>query len=204
MKWRAIYAVLSAISLVIAAGCSDDEVDVAENQRSSIVSYLTGSHSPRLIAVEDVPNSMSPNPPFYERLEYNTFRYVASYYDEGRDAKRALAVGDEVALTYVAYSFSGGAPSLANVYATNDASVLAQLREGGLNTEYWSVEPLKVKIGETNIIKGVELSLIGCREGDVVEAYMTLDAAYGDDVVGVVPEETAVAWFYTIDSVVAQ
>ena len=33
---------------------------------------------------------------------------------------------------------------------------------------------------------------------------MTIDAAYGDTVVGVVPEETAVAWYYTIDSVVAQ
>ena len=80
----------------------------------------------------------------------------------------------------------------------------AQLREAGLNTEYWPVEPLKVKIGETNILKGVELSLIGCREGDAVEVYMTIDAAYGDTVVGVVPEETAVAWYYTIASVVAQ
>ena len=44
-------------------------------------------------------------------------------------------------------------------------------------------------------------SLIGCREGDKVEAYMTLDAAYGDDVVGVVPLQSAVVWYYTIESV---
>ena len=61
-----------------------------------------------------------------------------------------------------------------------------------------------MKIGQTNIIKGVELSLIGCHEGDSVEAYMTLDAAYGDNVVGVVGEESAIAWFYNIERVVKQ
>ena len=196
--------VLLAISVAFAAGCSDDEIDVADSQRNAIVGYLTSSHDPRLINVSDVPNSMVPNPPFYERLEYDTFRYIASYYDEGRDNRRTIAYGDEVSLTYMACSFTGGQPSLAGVYATNDASVLSQLREAGLNTEYWSVEPLRVKIGETNIIKGVELSLIGCREGDVVEVYMTFDAAYGDDVVGVVAQEASVVWYYTIDSVVAQ
>ncbi len=204
MKWRAIYMVLLAISVIFAAGCSDEEVDVADTQRKAIESYLTSSHDPRLINVNDVANSLSPNPPFYERLEYNTYRYIATYYDDGRSAKQPIAEGDEVLLTYMACQFTGGQPSLAGVYSTNDASVQAQLREAGLNTEYWPVEPLRVKIGETDIIKGVELSLIGCREGDVVEVYMTLDAAYGDDVVGVVALESPVAWYYTIDSVVTQ
>lgn len=204
MRWGAIYRVLLAVSVIFATGCSKEEVDVAETQRTAIVSYLTSSHNPRLINVSDVANSMTPNPPFYERLEYNTFRYVATYYDEGRSAKRAIAEGDEVSLTYMACSFKGGQPSLADVYATNDRSVQEQLREAGLNTEYWPSEPLKVKIGETNIIKGIELSLIGCREGDVVEVYMTLDAAYEDNVVGVVDLESSVAWYYTIDSVVTQ
>ena len=187
--------------LAFVAGCNDDEVDVAENQRTAIISYLTSSHSPRLIDIRDVPNSMEAKPAFYERLEYNTYRYIASYYDQGREAKRMVREGDEVSLTYIACRFTGGQPSLANVYATNDASVLAELREAGLNTEFWPVEPLMVKIGQTRILKGVTLSLVGCREGDAVEAYMTLDAAYGDDVVGVAGDESAIAWFYTIDSV---
>ena len=192
------------VCLAFVAGCNDDEVDVAENQRTAIVSYLTSSHSPRLIDIRDVPNSMDAKPAFYERLEYNTYRYIASYYDQGREAKRMVREGDEVSLTYIACRFTGGQPSIANVYATNDASVLAELREAGLNTEFWPMEPLKVKIGQTQIIKGVALSLVGCREGDVVEAYMTLDAAYGDDVVGVAGDESAIAWFYTIDSVVGE
>ena len=198
---RLVSLVWATLCLAFAAGCGDDEVDVAENQRTAIISYLTSSHSPRLIDIRDVPNSMEAKPAFYERLEYNTYRYIASYYDQGREAKRMVREGDEVSLTYIACRFTGGQPSLANVYATNDASVLAELREAGLNTEFWPVEPLKVKIGQTRILKGVTLSLVGCREGDAVEAYMTLDAAYGDDVVSVAGDESAIAWFYTIDSV---
>lgn len=201
---RLVSLVWATLCLAFAAGCGDDEVDVAENQRSSIVSYLTSSHSPRLIDIRDVPNSMEAKPAFYERLEYNTYRYIASYYDQGREARRTIREGDEVSLTYVAFRFTGGQPSLVNVYATNDASVLAELSKAGLNTEFWPQEPLKVKIGQTRIIKGVTLSLVGCREGDTVEAYMTLDAAYEDDVVGVAGDESAIAWFYTIDSVVGE
>ena len=201
MRWSTSWICLAVAILTFVTGCSDEEIDIAETQRNSIVSYLTSSHDPRLINISDVPNAMTPNPAFYERLEYNTFRYIATYYNEGRTDRAVVAEGDEVSLTYIACTFTGGKPSLANVYSTNDASVLAQLREAGLNTDYWSVEPLKVKIGQTDIIKGVELSLIGCHEGDVVEAYVTLDAAYGDDVVGVVGEQSAVAWFYVIDSI---
>ena len=141
------------------------------------------------------------NPPFYERFENSVYRYIATYYDEGRDAKPAIKQGDVVTLTFTAYVFSGNTPTRSSVYLTNDETVLAELKATGLNTDFWSVEPLRIKIGETNIIKGVSTSLIGCREGDVVEAYMTLDAAYDNKVVGVVPKQSAVAWFYTIESV---
>ena len=204
MMWRALRLVFMAMCLVVVTACNDDEIDLAGNQRTAIVNYLGSSHQPRLINISDVPNSMEAKPAFYERLDYNTFRYIASYYDEGRKERRAVEMGDEVSLTYIACVFTGSKPSLGSVYATNDASVISQLGDGGLNTEFWSTAPLQVKIGQTDIIKGVELSLIGCREGDSVEAYMTLDAAYGDDVVGVVPENASVVWFYTIYSVGAQ
>ena len=144
---------------------------------------------------------MVPYPPFYELIDFSVYRYIATYYDADRKLKPAIKQGGEVTLTFTAYVFTGSAPSLSSVYLSNDQSVINALREAGLNADYWDVEPLTIKIGETNIIKGVTTSLIGCREGDSVEAYMTLDAAYEDDVVGVVPKESSVAWFYTIDSV---
>ena len=74
--------------------------------------------------------------------------------------------------------------------------------EEGLNAEYWSTDPLTVNLGTTSIIKGLELSLLGCREGDSVEAYMTFEAAYGSDQVGIVPVESSVLWVYTINKLV--
>jgi FKBP-type peptidyl-prolyl cis-trans isomerase 2 len=56
-----------------------------------------------------------------------------------------------------------------------------------------------VKLGETNIIKGVEESLLGCREGDRVEAYMTSKLAYDDKAIGIVKKEASVLWVYTIE-----
>ena len=75
--------------------------------------------------------------------------------------------------------------NMAQLWRELSKMTLEQLRMAGLNSQYWSVDPLTVKIGGGDIIKGLELSLVGCREGDVVEAYITSDDAYGKDVVGI-------------------
>ena len=200
MKIKLFTSLCAILCLMLAVGCADSE-DVADTQRTNIERYLTSSHVPRLINVTEVENSLERNPAFYERIDYSVYRYIATYYDEDRKAKPAIKQGDEVTITFTAYVFTGSAPTLSSVYMTNDRSVINALGQAGLNTDYWEAEPLTIKIGQTNIIKGVATSLIGCREGDVVEAYMTLDAAYDNKVVGVVPKGSSVAWFYTIDSV---
>lgn len=202
MKSKIWIAFVVAASLLFSVACGDEAVDVAETQRNSIVSYLTSSHSPRLINKKDLGQALEKNPPFYEQVEYNTFRYIDDYYNPERESRVQVAEGDEVELTFTAYIFSGSKPAVSAIYLTNDQVQIDALQNTGLNVEYWKAEPLRVKIGQTNIIKGVEVSLIGCREGDSVEVYMTLDAAYGDDVVGVVPLESSVVWYYTIDKVV--
>lgn len=185
--------------LAFVAGCNDEDEELT-SQQEQIVRYLTSSHDPRLIAAEEVPNSIVANPPFYERLNMSTYRYIATYYDAGRDSKLQVEVGDEVWLTFAAYALSSGAPR--SLYYTNQSSLIEQAAEDGLNIEYWSTEPLKVKLGSTDILKGVEASLVGCREGDVVEVYMAFDSAYDEDNVGVVPLKTGIAWIYSIDRVV--
>ena len=200
MKIKLFTSLCAILCLMLAVGCADSD-DIADTQRTNIERYLTSSHVPRLINVTEVENSLERNPAFYERIDYSIYRYIATYYDAGRVSKPAIKQGDEVTITFTAYVFTGSVPTLASVYMTNDQSVINALGQMGLNTDYWEAEPLTIKIGQTNIIKGVTTSLIGCREGDVVEAYMTLDAAYDNKVVGVVPKGSSVAWFYTIDSV---
>ena len=110
--------------------------------------------------------------------------------------------GDVVELTVTAYIFAGRAPSISSVYFTNEESVLKSLSSEGLNTEYWTTEPVVVKLGESSIIKGVEQSLLGCREGDKVEVYMTHNAAYEDKAMGILKKESPVMWIYTITNLI--
>lgn len=191
---------IAALAAMLVVGCNDND-SIVEQERTSIERYLTSSHSPRLISKADVENSLEFNPPFYERLSQDVYRYIATYYDADRDLRREVEQGDVVSMTVTAYQFTGSKPSVAMVYFTNEQSVIASLEELGLNTQYWTSEPLVLKLGETNIIKGVSMSLLGCREGDQVEVYMTHEAAYGKDAVGVLEKETSVLWVYTIDSV---
>ena len=51
------------------------------------------------------------------------------------------------------------------------------------------------------IIKGMADALLGCREGDAVEVYMTYNMAYGDDYFGIIPKESPIAWLFTVDAV---
>ena len=200
-KLRLMMAVFAAMCLALAVGCSDED-DQITSQRSDIVRFLTSTHVPRLVAEEDKESSLEAEPPFYEKLNQDLYRYVANYYDSNRSSRTMVDKGDQVSLTYTAYIFRGGMPRVDNVYISNDTAVISQLKQAGLNAEYWSAEPLVVTLGESNIIKGVSQSLVGCRQGDQVEVYMTFEEAYEDKVVGIVPHKSAVAWFYTIDAVV--
>jgi FKBP-type peptidyl-prolyl cis-trans isomerase 2 len=84
---------------------------------------------------------------------------------------------------------------------TNDPEQIAELVEDGLNADYWSEEPMKIKLGTTKIIKGLEISLLGCREGDIAEVYMTQLASYDNKYMGIVEKSSAIMWEYTILSV---
>lgn len=199
--WQVMIKCLVAIMfLVVGVGCNGEE-EAVDTQRQNIERFLTSSHDPRLIAQADIENSLEYQPAFYERLGYNIFRYIATYYDQGRELRREVKAGDKVEITYVGFRFTGSKFTLADVYATNDESMLAQLEEAGLDGQYWETEPLTIIFGQSNIINGVEASLNGCREGDVVEVYMTYEEAYDKNVVGVLPKESPIAWIYTIDKI---
>ena len=198
MKLRLLFALVAAAAMMTVVGCNDDDKNV-ESARTTIERYLTSSHSPRLIPESEVANSIVYNPPFYEKLNQDLYRYIATYYDQGRQQRDQVEWGDQVELRVTAYVFTGSTPNISAVYYTNEQSVIESLAKGGLDTQYWTTEPMVVKLGETNIIKGVEESLLGCREGDRVEAYMTSKLAYDDKAIGIVKKEASVLWVYTIE-----
>lgn len=198
MKMRLPIFLLVVLCLSYVVGCNDVD-EIVGKQREDIERYLTSTHAPRLVSAEQAEQDGSRD--FYDIFELNTYRYIATYYDEGRDAKVEVEYGDELNLSLTAYVFTGSVPRAEAVYFTNEESMITRLAELGLNTEYWTTDPVVIKLGDTNIIKGVEQSLLGCREGDRVEVYMTLETAYESEAVGIVPSNSSVVWIFTITSV---
>lgn len=183
------------------AGCSQDD-DVLPKQQTQIVSYLKGSHTPRLMSEQEAQESLEQSPAYYTETGTTAYRYIANLYDQERRTRPAVEWGNRISITFRAYQFTNSAPKLTDLYYSNDAELEGEVVAEGLTTGYWTFgEPYVIELGETPLLEGLEASLPGCREKDTVEVYMTYTMAYGDKLMYAIPKQTAVAWFFTIDKV---
>lgn len=199
---RIFVYIAAMFAALLSWGCKKDE-DKLSAQQTSIVRYLESTHTPRLISEEAARESLDRNPPYYTVYNNEAYRYIATVYDEGRDSRREIAEGDRAAIVFNAYVFAYSPLTNVMPYWSNRPEIIEAMEQtaGGLNPEYWSTEPLVLQAGSGDVIEGVSRALVGCREGDEVEVYMTYEAAYGSKYVGVVPKESPVAWLFTIVSV---
>ena len=188
-------------ALLLLAGCSQEE-ETLPNQRNSIVSFLTSTHAPQLISEDDVAESPDENPPFYTAKGNTVYRYISNYYDSGRASRAEVKSGSRVSITFRAYVFSMRNITDSDMpFFTNDPDLEQALYEAGLTPGVWKFEPMELTLGQSGIIKGLELALLGCRQGDEVECYMTYNMAYGDTNFATIPRESAVAIFFTVNGV---
>ena len=188
--------------MLVGVGCNNDTDMALTSQQTNIERYLTGSHQPRLIVEDDVPNSLDEEPQFYTRWGMDIYRYISTYYAEGRELKPEVVNGSKIEIVYTAYIFKNGAPSVNDMFATNDEVSLEKLRAAGLDTEYeWTTDPYAITIGHSDVVSGLETALKGCREGDSLEVYLTFKTSYGDNYIGKVPSKSSVVWFVNIISV---
>ena len=196
---RISICVAMAFIAIAMVACKNDTDTVLTKQQSSIESYLTGGHKPRLIEESKVGESLDENPQFYTRWDMDIYRYISTYYDEGREDRAEIYNGTKFDMVYTAYIFNNGAPTVADMFATNDPDSIEQLKQAGLNTSYeWSTEPMSITLGSSSLVGGLETALEGCREGDSVEIYLTYIEAYGNDYIGKVPSKSSVVWFIDI------
>lgn len=178
---------------------STEDIEENEDQRDDIISYLESSHSPTLISESDISSSLSSMPEFYTKFGSYAFRYIEDYYNEERETKSVIKNGSSVLLNLSLFSFTGSAiaDDELPIY-TNESAYELLLIEAGLNTEYWTFSPMEIVIGSTTILSSIHDGLIGCRESDKVEIYMTRDMAYGDEVIGLVDQWSSLVVFCTI------
>lgn len=184
-----------------AVSCSEEQ-DLLAEQRRKLVSYLETTHSPRLVPETEV--GEGEQLAFYTALGGNSvYRYIDGYYDPERPARREVTSTSKVTIVFRAYVFNyTNITDTTFPFYSNDASLRSAYEELGLTVEdgAWTFEPLTVEMGG-GILKGIYYALLGCREGDYVEAYMAFDVAFGGRYFSTVPRESPIAFFFTVQSV---
>ena len=185
--------------LPLLVGCKEEDTLLTE--RDKIEKYLTSSRG--MIAEENKNDVIEDEPSFYTLFGRYAYRHIVNYYDAGREDRPTVDWGDDIEIRFNAFTFSGSEPTLSsNLYWSNISSVIEQAGKKSGNTLDWSSEPLRIKIGTTAILEGLERTLPGCREADSVQVYMTSNLAYGKHLIGVVPKNSMVAWYLKIEKVI--
>ncbi|WP_418983553.1 FKBP-type peptidyl-prolyl cis-trans isomerase [Alistipes sp.] len=182
------------------AGCEQDD-EILPDQQKRIVSFLTSSHSPRLVSEAELEENSQL--PFYTVAGDAVYRYIESYYNPDRVNWPVVTEESKVTITFRAYLFANYSTITEKTipFFTNDPLLEKAFYDIGLTPGEWSFTPLAVDMASTDIIKGLYLALVGCRQGDQVEAYMTYNMAYGDKNFSIIPRESPVAIFFTVNSV---
>ena len=199
---RLIY-ILTA--LVLATGCEKEGEDITLNQMQRIESFLTSSHSPRLISYENLDEYMDDynDPQFYETFGRAAFRYIVNYYEAGRASRPEIVRGQTVSLTCTVYNFTSyRAPGIRDLFFTNDPLMADVMAEAGWtlgDNPFFTFTPLHATIGRGELTEGVDRALEGCRVGDEVEIYCTSSVAYGKNLVETLPKNTPVYWHIIIN-----
>lgn len=190
-----LFAVIFA-SLALLAGCEKNE-EVLPKQKEQIVSFLQGSHAPVLIPEEQIPDKGEL--PYYSTLGDAVYRYIDGAWNPDRLTRKEISDVSRVTIIFRNYVFTNKAiTSETFPYYTNDVDLREALIETGLDVSSWSFNPLVVDMQNPGILKGMSVALLGCREGDSVEAYITYNMAYGDKFFGTIPIQSPIASFFTV------
>ena len=192
---RKFLTILLLLSLLV--GCKEEDTLLTE--RDKIEKFLTSSR--RMVAEENLGDVIENNPAFYSTFGRYAYRYIVNYYDEGREDRPIAEWGDNIQIRFNAYIFSGSEPATSAIYWSNIPEIIEQLGKRSGNTLDWSKEPLTIKLGTTRILEGLERTLAGCHEADSVQVFMTSNLAYGDELIGVVPKKSMIAWYMKIEKV---
>ncbi len=158
----------------------ENETDLSlDNQRTSIERYLDGRGADYVRDGDVFVNILGNSLPAWE-------------------TPTPVERGDSVWFMFAAYVFSGSSAASQPFY-TNIAELAESIE--GLDTQYWSFEPVGVKAGATPIINGIAVALPYCHYGDSVEVYMTSEMAYGDKNIGMIDRNTALKFMLEIERV---
>ena len=196
MTMKKLLTILFLLPLLV--GCKQEDTLLTE--RDKIEKYLISSC--RMVAEENLDDVIEEEPLFFSTFSRYAYRHIVNYYDADRENRPTADWGDDIEIRFNAYTFSGSAPNTSAIYWSNVASIIEQLGKESDNTLDWSDEPLRIKLGTTPMLKGLEHTLPGCREADSVQIFMTSNLAYDKQIIGLVPKNSMIAWYIKIEKVI--
>lgn len=194
------------LALVFLAACDTEKEDLRSQQQTRIESYLRSTHQPHLVPFgETVEGEQQPH---YTASGQTVYRYIANLYSRpDREQQPEVTASSTVEITFRAYVFSyrnivSSGQNITMPYYTNDPELYEALSTiEGFDPSYWSFEPLRLDMRRSKMLEGLYRALIGCRAGDEVEAYMTSNMAYDDENFVLIPRDSPVAIFFTVNRV---
>ncbi len=190
------------LALILFAGCKQEDATLS-TQQTSTVRYLETSHNPRLLSEKAAAESLEEDPPFYTNYGNIAWRYIATQYADGRETWVEADRNDVVEISFDAYVFNYSNPVNSVPYWSNRQTTIDRFVASNqyFDPQYWTTEPYVIRLDSDDGMSGLRRALVGCREGDEVEVYMTYEAAYGKEIIGIVPKQSPIAWLLTVDKV---
>lgn len=196
-----VWGLLLGLATLFLGGCSKEE-DVLQKQEEQLQKFMKSTLGCYTEQEAFGPEVTVQNPKFYSTFGQTAYRYITNYYDVDRRERAEVYEGSVVDLTLSIYLFENKRITETTIPLwTNDPEKQELLQKAGLNLTYWTFEPMTIQVGRGEVVKGLDISLPGCRESDIVELYMSYPMAYGGDWFYTIPPDSPLAIFFTIDKV---
>lgn len=196
---KKLFMLLVVVPMLFCA-CEEQNDTVLPTQKQKIVSFLQSTHNPKLIAEADIISGTEPQ--FYSVHGDGSYRYISDFFTPERATKPQVTANSRVTITFSAYllTYAQILPTTLPFFS-NDPLVEQRIADSKLPPVLWPFEPRVIDMQQPDIIKGLEVALLGCRKDDVVEVYMSFNMAYGDNIVSTIPRESPIAILFTVDNV---
>ncbi|MBQ8863551.1 MAG: FKBP-type peptidyl-prolyl cis-trans isomerase [Rikenellaceae bacterium] len=193
--WGAI-----ALALLALAGCNKMDEEITK-QESNFERYLSNQGAADRDKY-DPETDMSGKTKFYDRIG-GVYRWNPKEFnlmiERPTGDSVTVAKGDSLSIYYHAYVMEGSRPG--DLFDTN-RKYLINSKFKNLNTELWSTDPLRFKLGDGTLMPSLEQALPGCVLGDSVIFLLTCDLAYGKKPIGVVPQYSPIMFTIIIDDII--
>lgn len=201
MRMKTIHTLWALLLLpFLFAGCEKEE-EAFVQQQQRLLTYLTSTHTPRLVSADEL--EADSQLPFYTMPLNGVYRYISNYYNPDRVNRAEVTPESKATITFRFYvfNFTNISDSTVPFYTNDPLYERAFYEQLGLTPGVWKFEPVTLDLAADPILNGLRAALIGCRSGDEIEVYMAYNEGYGSKEFSVIPKESPVAMFITIERV---